>query len=39
MHWVHTDMGLMKYCARVEFTFRVATEDVGRDMRWFWTCE
>jgi hypothetical protein len=39
MHWVHTEMGLMKYCASVELTLRVATDDVGRDVRWFWINE
>jgi hypothetical protein len=35
MHWVQTDMGLMKYCDRVEAILRVAIEDVGRDTKWF----
>lgn len=33
MHCVHTDIGLVKYCAKVELTFRVAIDDVGRDIR------
>jgi hypothetical protein len=27
-------MGLVKYCANVELTFRVAIEDVGRETKW-----
>ncbi len=36
MHSVHTEMGLVKYCAKVELTFRVANDEVGRETRWSW---
>jgi hypothetical protein len=36
MHCVHTDISLVKYCAKVELTLRVAMDEVGRDTRWFY---
>jgi len=32
-HCVQQHMGLVKYCASVEFTLRVAEDDVGRETR------
>ena len=36
MHSVHTEMGLVKYCAKVELTFRVANDEVGRETKCSW---
>ena len=32
-HRLHTEIGLVKYCANVELTLRVAIEDDGRETR------